>query len=93
MVKTLNGHQRRVYALFPCLNFVWSGAEDAIINVWNAEDFKLTNSFDRKQKIASFVKVDTTIWAGSLLNTISIFDIKKVFMILERISTKKKIII
>lgn len=37
LVKTLIGHQRRIYALFPCLTSVWSGGEDAIINVWGAE--------------------------------------------------------
>eukprot|EP00026_Physarum_polycephalum_P000022 Phypoly_transcript_00022.p1 GENE.Phypoly_transcript_00022~~Phypoly_transcript_00022.p1 ORF type:complete len:3281 (-),score=556.54 Phypoly_transcript_00022:159-8669(-) len=78
LVKTLAGHQRRVYALFPCLTFVWTGGEDAIINVWNSEDFKLVNTFDRKEQISCFVKIDTAIWAGSILNsTISVFNIKK----------------
>lgn len=36
------------------------------------------NTFDRKEQIGCFVKIDTTVWAGSLMNVIAVFDIKKV---------------
>ena len=37
------------------------------------------NTFDRKEQISCFIKIDTAIWAGSMMNSnISVFDIKKV---------------
>ncbi|GAM18438.1 hypothetical protein SAMD00019534_016130 [Acytostelium subglobosum LB1] len=75
-VAMFKAHTRRIHCLYTYMNNVWSGSADNNVSIWNIDNFSLVKTFSGHSPTC-FTSVGHTMWAGSIINVIHIFDIKK----------------
>eukprot|EP01133_Synstelium_polycarpum_P001517 gene1517-1772_t len=75
-IKAFKAHTRRIHCLYPYMDTVWSGSADDNISIWNAETYTLIKTFSGHGPTC-FTSIGHTIWVGTIVNAIHIWDIKK----------------
>jgi len=77
-VKSFTAHSKRIVCLYNYMNNqVWSGSVDGSISIWNANDnFGLIKNLSGYSPTC-FTRVGHTMWVGSIVNCVHVFDLKK----------------
>ncbi|KAF2071594.1 hypothetical protein CYY_007084 [Polysphondylium violaceum] len=76
-VKSFNAHTKRIVCLYNYMNNqVWSGSVDGSISIWSADNFSLIKTLTGYSPTC-FTRVGHTMWVGSIVNCVHVFDLKK----------------